>query len=237
MIIKDENFRNYYKRPILIKNKNFARQIAQTLQIDSIWEDRLTGDEMKEKIQSIEVDEKINAIFAIPYIDHEMGISFQTMSVAHLNGKDANICTRKKFDALSIFRKGDVNDSEFEYLSDLNTNDEFNFRDYEEFAKIVDHYHVNDKVEMLRFADILDASRHEDYPDDLETLFIKDGLKIEKMWVRCEDVAEDQQIIAELMNTPFQDFGIEEGNMVHVFPYRLESGEWVVICDLNKREE
>ena len=46
---------------------DFARQIAQTFQIDSIWQDDITDEDLKEKLAEIPVDESVNAILTIPY--------------------------------------------------------------------------------------------------------------------------------------------------------------------------
>lgn len=235
MLVKDENFRKLYKSHVIIRDEEFSRQIAQGLEIDSIWEDSLSDDEFKEKMESIEVDERINAVLAIGYIDHTAGLSFFILTTASLNGNDVTIFRREKFDTLSNVRKGKVNDFEFEYLENLNVNDDFDLEYYAEFSKIVDNYFVNDKVEMLRLVEILDGARNEDYPDDLEVLFIRQGLQIEQMWVRCEDMTEDQRIIGTLLNTPYQEFGIAAGDKVEFFPYKPEdSNEWVLICDLNR---
>ena len=235
MLVKEEHYRNLYKTPVVIKNKKFSRQIAQSIQIDSIWEDGMSSEELKERMESMEIDERVNAILAIPYIDHERGISFFTLSTASLDGKNVEICKREDFSAMSIFRKGDVDESEFEYLENLHVNDDFDIKDFEDFSKIVDNYHVNDNVEALRFIDILDNAREPDYPDDLKTIFIKEGLQMEQMWVRAENLDDNQLIEATLLNTPLQDFGVEAGDRVKVFPYKMEdSDEWVVICDLNR---
>lgn len=234
MLIREEHFRNLYKSYVIIKNKEFSHQIARTLQIDSIWEDDMSNEELKEKMDSIEVNDKINAIFAIAYINHTSGMTFSTLSTAYLNGKNVNICKREKFDSINIFKKGEVNDFEFEYLENLNTNSDFNLKEYEEFSKYLDSYETNEKVTILRFIDILDDSREPDYPDDLKVIFVKEGLQNEVMWVRCENIDEDQRIDATLLNTPYQDFGIKEGDMVKIFPYNIkDTDKWVVICDLN----
>lgn len=235
MLLKDEHFRNYCKKPILIKNKKFSHQIAQGLEIDSIWEDGLSSEELKEKIEAIKVNDKINAIFAIPYIDHTAGISFLTLSTAVLEGENAVICKRKDFDVMSNFRKSDVNECEFEYLDNLNVNEDFDFEYYREFSKIADSYFVNEGVESLRFIEILDSSRHEDYPDDIQVIFIKENLEPEGMWVRCENIAEGSLIEAKLMNSPYQEFGVDINDTVKVFPYKLDDGHWIVICDLNEK--
>lgn len=234
MLIKDEDFRNLYKSYVIIKDDKFSRQIAQTLLINTILEDNPTDKDLKEKIDSIPIDGDINAIFAVPYIDHTAGMSFLVLSTASLNGKNVVIKKREKFDTLSNTRKESVNDFEFEYLENLNVNGDFDLEHYSEYAKIANSYFINENVEMLRFADILDNSRHENFPDDVEVLLIKKDLQIEKIWVRYEDLAEDKQIIATLLNEPFQDFEVHAGEKIKFFPYKdNDKDEWVLICDLN----
>ena len=224
------------KKPIVIKDKQFAHETARSLQIDSIMEDDITGDEIKERLESMEIDENINSLLAIPYIDHTAGISFKILTTSTID--DDNVEIHKRDDPFLVLltcRKDKVNDSEFEYLEKLNANEDFSIDDYKELIDSLKNYYVNDGVEALRFIDILDSSRHEDFPDDLEVLFFKEGLQIEKMWVRCENIGEETPIVATLLNTPFQDFGINEGDEINCFPYQpKDSDEWIVICDLNE---
>lgn len=54
---------------------------------------------------------------------------------------------------------------------------------------MVNNYRISDEVESLRFADMLDESRHENFPDDSSVIFIKKDLQIEKcglelMWIK-----------------------------------------------------
>lgn len=234
MLFKDEDSRKLNNSCVIIRNEEFAKRIAKTLQIDSVMEDGLTGEELGEKLNSIEVDERINAIFAKVYIDHTAGISILILSTAHLEKDTAQIFKRENFDVFSNARKNSVANSEFEYLENLNVNEDFDLEYYSEFAQITDSYSVNEKVEMLRYVDILDGCRHEDFPDDYEVIFVKKDCQMEKMWVRCEGLTDDQLILGNLMNSPFQDLGVDAGDEVLFFPYPIEgSDEWVLICDLD----
>ena len=236
MLIKEEKFQNLYKSYIIIKNKKFSHQIGQSMQIDSVYADDLSSEDLKERISSIKIPDEINAIFAIAYVDHTRGLSFFTLSIASVNGKSVDIFKREDFSALSIFRKSEVNDCEFEYLENLDCNGEFDIKTYEEFAKIIDNYHVNDNVETLRQQDWMNKSRNADYPDDVIVQFIKKDFEVEGMWVRYEDIDEDGFIKGELLNTPYQDFGIKSGDTVEIFPYELDEETIILVCDLNKRE-
>lgn len=234
MLFKDEDFRKLNKSYVVIKNEEFAKRIAKTLQIDSVMEDEITGEKLSEKINSIEVDERINAIFAKVYIDHTAGISLLILSTAHIEKDTVEIFKRENFDIFSNTRKDSVAESEFEYLENLKVNEDFDLDYYSEFAQVTDNYSVNENVEMLRHVEILDDCRHEYFPDDVEVLFIKQGNQIEKMWVRCEDLTDDHKIVGTLLNSPYQDFEVDAQDEVIFFPYQPENSEdWVLICDLN----
>lgn len=49
MLIKEENFRNLYQSHVIIKDEEFSKQIAQSIQIDSVYDSECTDDELKEK--------------------------------------------------------------------------------------------------------------------------------------------------------------------------------------------
>lgn len=235
MLINQENFRNLYKNPIIIKDKEFAQEIARSLKIDSIMDDDITDEELSSRFKSLEVDESINAVLSVPYVDHTTGMSFFVMALASID--DNNITIFKREDNFSIWinsRKDKVDNSEFEYLENLNSTDEFDMNDYSEVVKRLDSYSVNDDVESLRALDILDNSRNEDYPDDLLTIFFKEGYNPEGMWVRYENILEVPIIEGTLLNTPNQDLGVEAGDKVKIFPYKQkEKDEWIIICNLD----
>lgn len=237
MLIKQEHFRKLYKKPIIIKDKEFSHEIARSLQIDSVWEDDLSSEELGEKIKSIKVDEDINSILAIPYIDHAAGMSFHVLTTAILDNDTVNIIKREDFQAMINSRKDKVNNSEFEYLENLKVNEDFDMNHYKMSIEIANSYYVNEDIENLRFVEILDDSRNEDFPDDVKVIFYKEGLKLEQMWVRYEKVIEVPIIEGTLLNTPFQDFGVNEGDKVRFFPYKNKDGEeFILLCNLDSGE-
>lgn len=76
MLIGQEHFRKLYKTPIIVKDKQTSHEIARSLLIDTIWEDDLSGEELSEKIASIEIDDDINSLLVIAYIDHTQECHF-----------------------------------------------------------------------------------------------------------------------------------------------------------------
>ena len=238
MIIKDEHFRNYYKKPIVIKDKEFAHEMARTLQIDSIMEDDLTGEDIKERLESIEIDENINSMLVFPYVDHTAGISFRILTTSTVDNANVEIHKREDFSVMLNCRKDKIDDLEFEYLEKLNANDDFDLSDYNELIERIDYaYRVNDDVELLRSLEILDGNRDDTFPDDVLVYFLKEGFGVEGMWVRYERIVEEHFIEGTLLNTPDQDLGVEMGDKVKIFHYRPnEDAEWALICDLNNTE-
>ena len=238
MQIQEEHFRNLYKQPIIVKDKKIAHEMARNLLIDTVWEDDLSGEELKQKLDAIVIDETLNSILVIPYIDHTAGISFHFLTTATVNGNNVNITKREDFSAMINIRKDDkINNLEFEYLKNLNVNPDFSLDQYERPIEIVNNYFVNDDVEQLRFVEQLDSSRHEDFPDDVEVLFYKEGLEIEKMWVRYENIVKVPIIEGTLLNMPYQDFGVSVGDKVKFFPYKFDDeDEYILICNLDSKK-
>lgn len=231
MIIKDESFRKLYHKYIVIRADEFARQVGQGIQLD-IAREKNPDMSTEELFKSIMIDESVNAILAIPYVDHEAGVSFMTIAIGTLDSENINIIKRESFASLSIFRRNDVRDMEFEYLENLNTNSDFDIGYYEEFSQMVYHYSQNEAIEALRSIEEIDHLRNEDWPDDVLVHFIKDGLKAEGMWVRYEDITEEGLIAGKLLNTPYQDFGVKAGDDVEAF--LSKNGEDIIlVCDLN----
>lgn len=233
MLIKEESFRNLYRSLVVIKNEKFAKQMNRSIQEIDIMADDLSPDEKDEKIKAIEVPGDINAIFAGPYVDHDRGLSFVLLSTGTLDGDSVSIMKRKDLSNLHIFTKANVSDSKFEYIENLKVNDGFDINHYRDFTDAFIQNTTSEAMEALRSMDILDSSREPDYPDDIIVQFIREGFKIESMWVRYENIDDEGLIEGHLLNTPHQDLGIESGDIVKIFPYKLDD-EWIIVCDLNK---
>lgn len=235
MLIKNESFRNLYKSFIVIENNEFAKMLNKSIQEIDIKVEKLSFEKEDKKTNAIEVSDNLNAIFAFAYVDHTMGLSFVLLSTGHIDDNDVTILKREDLSNLHIFRKSDVMDSEFEYLENLSVNNDFDLEYYKDFIDVFNESQENETVETLRSIDILDNSREPDYPDDVKVEFIKEGFKIEDMWVRYESIDEEGLIEGVLLNVPFQDLGIDAGDKVKIFPYRPnENEDWILICDLNK---
>ena len=234
MLIKDEHFRNYYKRPVVIYDNEFSHEIARTLKIDSIMADDPSGDEIQERLKSIEIDENINSIVAVPYINHTAGISFMILANSKADKSSIEIFKREDFSVMINCRKDKVDNCEFEYLDNLNVNRDFDPDDYSNLIESLENYRVNDDVELLRSLEILDNSREATFPDDIMVYFFKEGFDVEGMWVRYERIVEEPVIEGILLNTPNQDLGIKSGDKVKIFPYKPDEDEEVmVICNLD----
>lgn len=202
MHVKEENFRKLYHKMIVIKADEFAHQVGQSIQLDIAAESNPDKD-IEEVLKSIKIDEKVNAILAIPYIDHEAGISFMSLAMAVLDGENVEIIKRESFGSLSLIRKNDIREMEFEYLENLNANKDFDPEHYEEYSHMLDTYSRDEAIEALRSITDIDHLRNEDYSDDILVHFIKEDLQAEGMWVRYESITPEGMIEGKLMNTPF----------------------------------
>ncbi len=80
-------------------------------------------------------------------------------------------------------------------------------------AVINEAYAPSEDVAAIRSVDLIDDSRHPDYPDDILVIFLKDDYKPEGCWVRSMEV-EEGRCIGKLLNEPDQDYGVHENDLI-----------------------
>lgn len=74
-------------------------------------------------------------------------------------------------------------------------------------------YDVSEELEKCCSFDFLDGCREPAFPDDVRVLFLKKENKPEECWVRISGIG-DHVLLGKLLNQPYQDFGVREGDMV-----------------------
>ena len=196
----------------------------------------LDGDELFERIENFPLEDEINSLLVLPYVDHTAGLSFQTVAACLWNDDKILIYERADgFTSLSNSRFGAVKDFEFEYLENLKLNAGFDFESYKSHAMdIFRHYNDDEKILVLRLLDMFDGLRDQEFPDDLLVIFFKEGFGAEGMWVRYEDFNDDHEIFGTLLNQPNQDLGINRGDTVKFDFTKDEEDKVVCFCDLNE---
>lgn len=204
--------------------------------MDEIWDDEDPGeDELFDRIENFKLEEEVNSLLVLPYVDHQAGFSFQT--VAACLWEDDNLTVQERpddFKNLSNIRwDAGLAEFEFEYLDNLNVDADF-IEEYKKRAMdIFKFYNDDEKIFVLRSLPLLDEFRNEQHPDDILVFFFKEGCKPEGMWVRYEDYTEEHDIFGTLLNQPNQDMGVNEGDMVKFSFAKNQDGDLLCVCKLD----
>lgn len=227
MLFNEATFRNLLYTMIIVKSRKDAEYQEKLFNIDSI-----DLENFKKEFESISVEKDVNAMLLFPYLDYTQGISFLLVTTGLIEDDKVILYNRPNFNTFQIIRKDTLKDKEFFYLKDLLINDDFDLEYYFNYAiNQTETYRKNEDVEILRAFEEIDSCRNEDFPDDFLVYFFKEGLNPEGMWVRGIELKKDH-ILAELLNQPNQDFGINAGDIIKVIVYEDELGEISCIADL-----
>lgn len=212
---------------IIVKSRKDAEYQEKLFNIDSI-----DLENFEKEFESISVEKDVNAMLLFPYLDYTQGISFLLVTTGLIEDDKVILYNRPNFNTFQIIRKDTLKDKEFFYLKDLLINDDFDLEYYFNYAiNQTETYRKNEDVEILRAFEEIDSCRNEDFPDDFLVYFFKEGLNPEGMWVRGIELKKDH-ILAELLNQPNQNFGINAGDIIKVIVYEDELGEISCIADL-----
>ncbi|MBQ9026955.1 MAG: hypothetical protein IJ104_11435 [Methanobrevibacter sp.] len=227
MLLKEATFRNLLYTMIIVKSKKDAEYQEKLFKIDSI-----DLNNFEEEFGNIQIENNVNAMLLFPYLDYTQGLSFLLVANGLIEGNTITFYERPNFDTFQIIRKDTLNDKEIFYLKDLLVNNDFDLEHYVNYAiNQTEVYRKDSDVEILRAFSEIDPCRNEDFPDDFLVFFFKEGLNPEGMWVRGMELKKDH-ILAELLNQPNQDFGVNAGDIIKVVVYEDESGEISCIADL-----
>lgn len=227
MLFNEATFRNLLYTMIIVKSRKDAEYQEKLFNIDSI-----DFKNFEKEFESISVEKDVNAMLLFPYLDYTQGISFLLVTTGLIEDDKVILYNRPNFNTFQIIRKDTLKDKEFFYLKDLLINDDFDLEYYFNYAiNQTETYRKNEDVEILRAFEEIDSCRNEDFPDDFLVYFFKEGLNPEGMWVRGIELKKDH-ILAELLNQPNQNFGINAGDIIKVIVYEDELGEISCIADL-----
>lgn len=205
--------------------------------IDSIIGDDedLDGEELFERINNYELEEEVNSMILLPYVDHTAGLSFQMVASCLLKNGKLTIYERgDDFKTLSNYRYSSLKNVEFEYLDTLDLNADFDIETYKGHAMEIFHlYNDNDKLLALRNLELLDEVREPEYPDDVFVGFFKKGFGGEGMWVRYEDF-EETDFYGILLNQPEQNLGVNKGDRVKFHLTKDKDNKIFCFCNLDE---
>ena len=195
----------------------------------------LSDEEMLERIDNYDLGYDVNSILALPYVDHEAGLSFQMVAACLLKDDELLVYERgDSFKSITNSRYSAVKDFEFEYLENLMINADFDLDTHISHAmEIFAHYNDDEKIFELRKSELLDDVRESEYPDDIFVGFFKKGFGGEGMWVRYEDV-EGTDFYGVLLNQPNQDLGVNRGDRVKFHLTKDKDDKVFCFCDLDE---
>ena len=101
--------------------------------MDSIWGDdeNPEADELSERIENFPLEEEVNSLLVLAYVDHEAGLSFNAVAACLLEGNNLTVYPREdNFEVGLNIRLDAVKDFEFEYLENLNVKANCDLEDY-----------------------------------------------------------------------------------------------------------
>lgn len=148
-----------------------------------------------------------NSILCYGYVDNAAGLTYQTVAATLYIDGDYSILDTVKVISLKI-RANSVSSEQIIPVR--------NKALFKQYAPIVDStnefYYTDPEKEKCRAVQELDQFRHADFPDDIQVIFIKDGVRPEGIWVRTTRLCgrENGAIIFEgkMLNAPHADFGV-----------------------------
>lgn len=166
--------------------------------------------------------EEATGVLGYCYVDHEAGMSFEVLALAKRNGEALDFFDGN--DEISImFRYGSVADAGALLLPSVFPP----LKAYAEKAANIDAaYAHSEAVAKTRLLANLDSCRHEEYPDDVLVYLIHGDDHIEGCYARLESVGE-MNLTGTLLNEPFYDFGVHEGDS---FSFYLVKNERGIMC-------
>ena len=189
------------------------------------------NDKLAKRLKNCPEIEKSSHAVVYGYIDPEKGLMLEVLGAGKQAPKYFYFKDPYEGRRISI-SIGDVADVPFLYFEKLEP------RFYQKYVPRIEklkQYDASEDVEKSRDFDFLDTCREPSFPDDVRVLFAKDGLKPEECWVRITGLGE-HVLIGRLLNQPYQDFGVKEGDTV-TFSIHKESDEKITcVANLDSGE-
>lgn len=148
-----------------------------------------------------------NSLLCYGYVDNSAGLTYQTVAATLYVDGDYSIldtvqCISLKIRANSVSGEAIVpvqNKALFKQYSNIVEN-------------INEFYYTDQERERCRAVRELDQFRHAEFPDDVQVLFIKEGVRPEGIWVRTTKLhgIENGAVLLEgrMLNAPHADFGV-----------------------------
>lgn len=215
-----KSFRDVYHKICVVRDNGYCLDTFKTMQQTS-----------NKKI--LPDDIQANSALVYGYIDKMCGFSYRVLGLT--NCEDAGYTLEWSADEVGLTVRGDC----FKVFDFFPAESTVLEQKYEKEIEIINTGYSNENDELLRSLTFLDKFRHYDCPDDILAILLSESndLKPEKIWVRPTEYAGEKQgkqyFVAKLLNDPFSDFGVHNGDDV-VLVIGKQNDEDVAICFSSK---
>jgi len=154
-----------------------------------------------------------NSLLCYGYVDRSAGLTYQTVAAAMYVDGDYSVVDTAQIISMKI-RADSVAKEDIIPIS--------NKALFKQYAHIVDNidefYYTDPEVEKCRAIIEFDQFRHADFPDDIQVMFFKEGVRPEGIWVRTTKLigCDNGTFVLEgkMLNAPHADFGVTYGDTV-----------------------
>lgn len=181
-------------------------------------------DEQTPKLLSPDVE--ANALLCMGYVDHTAGLTYEALALANYCDGDYSVVWEAKDIGLKIRAEATANNIIMPIENKVLMN-KFKFR-----IDLLDTYYQNADFLECRSIRELDEFRHPEFPDDLAMILAKVGNKPEKIWVRTISFnganTEIMSLKVQLLNEPFEDFGVHIHDTIDCVSFLDENGERIL---------
>lgn len=154
-----------------------------------------------------------NSLLCYGYVDHVAGLTYQTVAATMYVDGDYSVVDTAQFISMKIRADSIVKEDI------IPIRNKALFRQYAHIVEnINEFYYTDSEIEKSRGVEELDQFRHSEFPDDVQVMFIKEGVRPEGIWVRTTKLhgSESGTYLLEgvMLNTPHADFGVKSGDTV-----------------------
>lgn len=154
-----------------------------------------------------------NSLLCYGYVDRSAGLTYETVAAATYVDGDYSVVDTAQIISMKI-RADSVAKEDIIPIS--------NKALFKQYARIVDNidefYYTEPEVEKCRAIKEFDQFRHADFPDDIQVMFFKEGVRPEGIWVRTTKLigCDNGTFVLEgkMLNAPHADFGVTYGDTV-----------------------
>lgn len=155
-----------------------------------------------------------NSLLCYGYVDRTAGLTYQTVAATMYVDGDYSVVDTAQVVSMKI-RADSVSKEDIIPISNKAL-----FKQYTHIVESIDEfYYTNPEAERCRAIKEFDQFRHADFPDDIQVMFFKEGVRPEGIWVRTSKLVGCDNggtfvLEGKMLNAPHADFGVTYGDTV-----------------------